>query len=212
MTNYQPYIHGSVVYKQDVYEREDWAPVEKREPKRRVDVIPGGAKGHAKETSPSHAFALRVAKITISVAVLFAGIGVGRVTLSAATVAEALEAREVKNQLEEARSSINQLEVMQSSLSNPTRIKTEAAALGMASATDSVVLDLSGDVVATDDAGNLSLAESMAMKVNIDQEAQAAAEAARIAEQEAAAAEAARQAVASGSPTPVPTTVVPAAA
>lgn len=206
MTDYQPYIYGSVVYKQDVYEREDWAPVEKREPKRRVDVIPGGAKGHAKEVSPAHAFAMRVAKVTVAVAVLFAGIGVGRVTLSAATVAEALEAREVKNQLEDARSSINQLEVMQSSLSNPTRIKTEAAALGMASATDSVVLDLSGDVVATDESGNLSLSESMAMKVNIDQEAQAAAQAARLAEEEAAAAEAAKQAVAAGSPTAAPVT------
>lgn len=198
MTDYQPYIYGTAAYKQDAYQRDDWAPVERREPKRRVDVIPGGAKGRAVEESPAHAFAMRVAKITVAVAVVFAGIGVGRVTLSAATVAEALDAREVKNQLEDARSSINQLEVMQSSLSNPTRIKTEAAALGMASATDSVVLDLSGDVVATDEAGNLSLSGSLSMMADDAREAAAAAEAARIAAEEAAAAEAAKQAMAAG--------------
>lgn len=200
MSDYQPYVYGSVAYKQEVYEREDWAPVEKREPTRRVDVIPGGAKSHAKETSPAHAFALKVAKVTVALAVTFAAVGIGRVTLSAATVAEALEAREVKNMLEDARSSINQLEVMQSSLSNPTRIKTEAAALGMASATDSVVLDLSGDVVATDDDGNLSLSDSLGMMVNLEREAAAAAEAARLAEAESAAAAAAKQAVAAGNP------------
>ncbi len=162
LPNYQPYQYGSVALKRDAYARDAYAPVApRRQPKRRVDVVPGGAKGRAQQTSPAHAFALKFAKATIVAVIVFAVVGFGRISLSAATVAEALQAREVTNQLEDSRSSINQLEVTQSTLSNPTRIKNEAAALGMTTAAETIVLDLSGDVVATDADGNLSLSGSL---------------------------------------------------
>ncbi len=152
MANNQPYNSGSVAYKYDA------VPAE---PKRRVDVIPGGGKDRASVVSPSHALALRVAKLTVAAVLVFAFVGFVRVSLNAATVAEALEAREVSSLLEDSRSSISELEVMQSSLSNPTRIKAEAALLGMGSPESTSVLDLSGDIVATDGEGNLSLSGSL---------------------------------------------------
>ncbi len=152
MANYQTYNRGSVAYKLDV------APASQE---RRVDVIPGGGRQRESAASASHALALRIAKVTLAVALVFAFVGFVRISLSAATVAEAIEAREVSSLLETSRSSINELEVEQGALSNPTRIKAEAALLGMASPDSSVVLDLSGDVVVTDAQGNLSLSGSL---------------------------------------------------
>ncbi len=57
-------------------------------------------------------------------------------------------------QISDARTEGNDLEVAQSMLSNPTRIKVEATALGMGAAADVEKIDLSGDVVVTDDVGN----------------------------------------------------------
>lgn len=137
------------------------APKRAPQPTRRIDVVSGGARGRAVEESPSHAFAIKVAKATVALVAVFAIIGFGRVTLNAATVAEALEGRQVSTQLEDARSAISELEVQQSSLSNPTRIKAEAAALGMVSPETTHVIDLSDDVVVTDEGGNLLLSESI---------------------------------------------------
>lgn len=159
MSRNAAYNYDSVAYKRDGYAYAEPAP--SRQPTRRVDVIPGGAHGRAADKSPAHSLAVKMAKATVAAAVVFAGVGFGRITLSAATVAEALEAREVSSQLETARSSISDLEVQQSSLSNPTRIKNEAAALGMSSPEATSVIDLSGDIVATDEQGNLSLSGSM---------------------------------------------------
>ena len=161
MSRNAAYNYDSVAYKYDSFDYAYEAPEPKQQPARRVGVIPGGAHGRATEQSPAHALAMKVAKATVAAVVVFAGIGFGRITLSAATVAEALEAREINTHLETVRSTISDLEVQQSSLSNPTRIKTEAAALGIASPTTSSVIDISGDVVATDEKGNLSLSDSI---------------------------------------------------
>lgn len=170
MSRYPSYNYGSVAYKTDPWV-DDYgagapsvvgvAPARKYSPKRRVDVVPGGAQGRAASTSPAHSFAVKVGKAIVAAALVFACIGIWRVTLSAATVAEALEARQLSNELDEARSTISQLEVTQSSLSNPVRIKTEAALLGMSNPETTAVIDLTQDVVATDAEGNLSLVGSL---------------------------------------------------
>lgn len=161
MSRNAAYNYDSVAYKYDSFDYAYEAPAPEQKPARRVGVIPGGAHGRAAEKSPAHQLAAKVAKATVAAVVLFAGIGFGRISLSAATVAEALEAREINTHLETARSTISELEVAQSSLSNPTRIKAEAAALGMASPASTSVIDISGDVAVTDAEGNLSLSESI---------------------------------------------------
>lgn len=161
MSRNAAYNYGSVAYKHDAYDYAYTAPEPKREPKRKLGVIPGGAHERSTEKSAAHELAVKVAKLTVAAVVIFAGIGFARISLSAATVTEALEAREVTRNLETIRSTINDLEVKQSFLSNPTRIKTAAAELGMASPATSTVIDLSGDIVVTDAEGNLSLTDSI---------------------------------------------------
>lgn len=174
MSRKAAYNFGSVAYKYDSldFDYEEGlgdgtygaqaSPARKGKPKRQLGVVPGGAHGRDQERSTEHALAAKVAKATVAAVVVFAAIGFGRITLSAATVAEALEAREITTNLEIVRSNISDLEVQQSSLSNPTRIKTEAAELGMAAPATSTVIDISGDVVVTDEDGNLSLTGSIA--------------------------------------------------
>jgi hypothetical protein len=93
--------------------------------------------------------------------VLFVAIGVCRVTLTSASVATALEVDQLATSIDSARVSGKALEVEQSTLANPTRIKSEAAALGMVAGQYTSVIDISGDVVALDAAGNLSISESI---------------------------------------------------
>lgn len=162
---YQPYIYGSAAPKRS-FSGATEAPRKKQAPTRRVDVLPGGNKAQA--LSPSHAFALKAAKATLVVIIAFAGIGFGRISLASATVTEAMQARDIKNNMEDMRSSISDMQVEQSALSNPARIKSEAEALGMASPTTTNVLDLSGDVVMTGQNGELSLTESLAAAVSAD--------------------------------------------
>lgn len=103
-----------------------------------------------------------IAKVVLAALVVFALLGVVRITLSSAAAMTSIESNELSNQIEAARTEGNQLEVAQSTLSNPARIKSQAEAMGMAAPTETVVLDLSGDVVVTDDAGSLSLSGSVA--------------------------------------------------
>ena len=98
----------------------------------------------------------------LSAFVLFAVIGFARVAISAATVTTSIESQQLAGQISDARTEGSDLEVTQSMLSNPTRIKAEAAALDMGAAADVENIDLSGDVVVTDEAGNLSLSGSVA--------------------------------------------------
>lgn len=155
----QPYIAGSAAPKRSLSGYPEQSQ-KKQAPKRRVDVVVGG--NTAKAYSPAHATALRAAKAVLVIIVAFAGIGFGRISLASATVTEALEARDVRNNLEEVRSSINDMQVEQSTLSNPARIKSEAEALGMSSPSVTHVLDLTGDLVMTEENGALSLTGSIA--------------------------------------------------
>lgn len=128
--------------------------------RRNVGVIEGGRKPQD-DLSAGHIFAIKAAKLTIIFILTFAGLGFSRITLDAATVSEAMAARQYEKQLDVARSSISDLQAEQSSLSNPTRIKSKATLLGMGSPKTIEVIDISGDIVALDAKGNLSLTDSL---------------------------------------------------
>lgn len=123
------------------------------------EVLPGGGRNTA--TSTASDAVMLFAKIVITAILVFAVIGVVRITLSSATVAVALEAKQIDAQIDDARDVGSALEVEQSSLSNPTRIKQEAAAIGMSTPATTTFMDLSGDVVVTDESGALSLTGSL---------------------------------------------------
>ena len=123
-----------------------------------IGVIPGSAQ----RTKSAADAALFFAKITAVIMVAIAIVCCVRVTLSSMAASTAMEAREISSQIDELRSSGSKLEVSLSSLSNPSFVKQEAAALGMsAPASDDVLrIDLSDDVVVTDAAGTLLLSGS----------------------------------------------------
>lgn len=134
------------------------APRIETRPASPIEVVPGaGRLGQRKASSPI----LLLARILIVGIVIFALIGMVRITLSSAAVACALEAKELDKSISAAREVGSDLEVNQSTLSNPTRIKTEAAAIGMSTPDSLRFFDLSDDVVVCDKAGNLLLAESV---------------------------------------------------
>lgn len=125
----------------------------------RIDVIPGG-RTQVQTLSPA---VITLSKIVAVALVVLALIGFARVALNSAAVTTAMESKQYTNLIEEARSSGGSLEVTQSSLSNPTRVKTEATALGMVAPENIETIVLSEDVVALNDAGNLSLSRSLAV-------------------------------------------------
>lgn len=149
MSAYPAYSFGSAARKLDERPAVPSSPIE---------VIPGaGRLVQRRATSPI----LFLARVLIVGIVIFALIGVVRITLSSAAVACALETRELDRSISAARDAGSDLEVAQSTLSNPTRIKAEATELGMATPNDLTFFDMSGDVVVCDKAGNLLLSESV---------------------------------------------------
>ena len=103
---------------------------------------------------------LRLSVICIVIAL----IAMARVAITSAAASCALETRSLQTSIETARAEGNELEVSQSVLANPSRIKAQATALGMAAPVPeySEQITLSPDIVATDGAGSLSLSESVA--------------------------------------------------
>ena len=85
-----------------------------------------------------------------------------RIALTAAAVNVEIESKSYDSLIDTARSEGSSLEVAQSSLSNPSRIKSEATALGMAAPESTSKIVLPEDIVATDGSGNLSLSQSLA--------------------------------------------------
>ncbi|MCI9261957.1 cell division protein FtsL [uncultured Adlercreutzia sp.] len=132
-------------------------------PEPRIAVVPG--QGRRAESAGLSEGVLMAAKVLAAVAVALALIAIVRVTIASASAACALETREISQNIESARSEGNDLEVAQSVLSNPARIRAQAESMGMAAPTaeftDQIILD--DDVVATDEAGNLSLSASAAV-------------------------------------------------
>ncbi|MEC4184615.1 cell division protein FtsL [Adlercreutzia sp. R21] len=128
-----------------------------------IAVVPGAGR-RAQAQEGLSAAALTLAKVCAVACIALALIAVARVAITSAAATCALETREISQSIEEARAQGNELEVAQSVLSNPTRIKTQAQAMGMMAPTPaySEQLVLPRDIVATDEAGNLSLSESTA--------------------------------------------------
>ena len=141
------------------------APERARNDRPRIDVVPGG-RPQSQEQSLS-AGVLTAARVVAVALVLLAALAMARVALSSATIEASLQEQELSTQIEEARSDGTSLEVSESLLSSPSRLKQEASALGMTSATASEVISLEEDVVVLDDSGDLSLSMSVAQAASL---------------------------------------------
>lgn len=131
-----------------------------RLPRTRVKVVPGSRPHRNAATLPSSV--LFLAKAFVVVLVVATLVSFVRITLSAATVSTSQQSSQISSEISKARSDGAELEVSQSTLSNPTRIKQQAAKLGM-SAPDSIgSIVLPQDIVTTDSSGALSLSQSVA--------------------------------------------------
>ncbi|MCI9129882.1 MAG: hypothetical protein HFJ65_06210 [Eggerthellaceae bacterium] len=150
-------------------------------PARSLEVVQGGRRA---EEHASNGVVL-FARALIILIVGFALIGCVRISLSSATVAAAMEASQIDDQISEAREVGSQLEVTQSSLANPTRVKRDALAIGMRAPATNSFIDITGDVVVRGQDGRLLLSGTVS-----EAAAQAAAAEAEAAEAEASSAEA----------------------
>lgn len=135
------------------------ARVLEQAPRTPFEVLPGGRAGKRQQADINPI--VSIAKLVLVFVIVFAVIGAVRITLSSSTVASALEAKRIENEISLARSNASELEVIQSTLSNPSRIKSEAVSIGMASPATTAYMDMSGDIVVKDADGNLSLTGSM---------------------------------------------------
>lgn len=124
-----------------------------------VEVLRGsGTRTAVQKVSGAFIAAVIIASLIVAA---WVAVGVARVALNSATVTTSLATQEISSDLDEARSYAATLEVQQSTLSNPTRVRTAAADLDMAAPVVTETIVLPTDVVATDEAGNLSLTESI---------------------------------------------------
>ena len=151
------YIYGSAAPKRDYYEHSRTERAGRHE--RGLEVIPGGRKRES--ASASYDFAMKAARITLVALIAFALISFVRISLSTATVAEAVQASEIKGELSEIKSQISSMQAQRSSLSNPVRIKKDAVVLGMVSPEQTQVIKLEKDIVVVDEEGSLSLEGSL---------------------------------------------------
>lgn len=132
-----------------------YAPV----PELEFDVIPGHRSSSDIVTLP--AWVMSVARVAVAVACVVALLACVRVALSATSVNTSIATSQLSSQIEAARSAGNDLEVQQSRLANSSHIKLEAMSLGMAAPAETTALVLPEDIVAVDEAGNLSLSGSI---------------------------------------------------
>ncbi len=151
--------HDRYAYDAHAYAQPDRARRDQRSTRADINVVPG-RKAESRTLSSSVIF---LAKTVAVVFVVLALLGCARIALSSATVTTALETRELNSQIDTVRSEGSKLEVAQSALSNPTRIKDAAGALGMYAPAYVANIDISGDVVVVDTAGRLSLSGSAAV-------------------------------------------------
>lgn len=135
------------------------APTYRREAEQSFDVIEGRRSRNEIVTLPSSV--MGVVKVVVVVAMVVAALCCVRVGLAAASVTTSIESSKISADIESARSMGNDLEVQQSQLSNSMHIRVEAAGMNMGAPATTAVVTLAPDVVATDDAGNLSLSGSL---------------------------------------------------
>lgn len=149
----QDYLYGSS------------APSLSRSSQTEFEVIPG-RRGASSDVATLPSSIIGAAKVVVVVALVIAMVCCVRVGLSAASITTSIEANRLSTQIENARSYGSDLEVQQSRLSNSTHIRVEAASLGVTPPEKTVAVVLGADVVATDEAGNLSLSGSIAALEN----------------------------------------------
>ena len=134
-------------------------PAYESEERSNISVLRGRG-AHAREQGlPQAVITLAVAAAAILVVIAL--LGFVRVTLSSATIETAKETRALSSQISIARAEGSTLEVAHSTLSNPIRIREMASALGMAAPSNVTYINFGRDIVATDEAGNLSLSGTM---------------------------------------------------
>ena len=124
-----------------------------------VRVVPGGTPREQVAQAP---FFLVVARIVAVALVIIAALGIANITLNAATLSETVTLSELTDSISKARAQGNVLEVQKGMLDNSVRIKKMAAEMGMGAPSSAALITLEPDVIATDDAGNLSFARSVA--------------------------------------------------
>lgn len=149
----QDYLYGSS------------APSLSRSSQTEFEVIPG-RRGASSDVTTLPSSIIGAAKAVVVVALVVVMVCCVRVGLSAASITTSIEANRLSTQIENARSYGSDLEVQQSRLSNSTHIRVEAASLGVTPPEKTVAVVLGADVVATDEAGNLSLSGSIAALEN----------------------------------------------
>ena len=142
------------------------APERAPERRPRIDVVPGGRTSPQPQAA-SPAVPKAAAAAVVAMLMVF-GLAVGRVALSAATIEAAEEGTAIASEIDDARAAGTTLEVSASVLSSPSNLKTAATALGMSESTGTVVVSLAEDVVACDEAGNLSLSLSVAQAADLE--------------------------------------------
>lgn len=139
------------------YQYGSTAPAPRRE--RDVRVIPG----RRRQIETLDARLIAFAKIALVALVAFAVLGCVRIGLTSLAVSSSIATSQIESNIDTARAEGTTLEVEQSKLTNPAVVKQAAEKMGMSAPVSTEMLKLPADVVATDDAGNLSLSKSLAI-------------------------------------------------
>ena len=125
-----------------------------------VRVVPGGKpRGQQVGQAP---LLIAIASVLAVVLVLVAVLGIASVSLNSATLRETVTSSELSESITKARAQGNVLDALKGTLDNSVRIKQMDYELGMAAPSYSALITLEPDIIATDDAGNLSFARSVA--------------------------------------------------
>jgi cell division protein FtsL len=131
--------------------------VQERPTRERISVVPGSRTARA----PQAVTPVLVLKIVLPVMIALMLVAVSYLFISAATVKTSMQAQALSSQIDEARSTGTSLEVTESLLSNPTRVRQQAEALGMSAPSEVGSISMAADVVVTDESGSLSLSGSV---------------------------------------------------
>ncbi|MBQ6455062.1 MAG: cell division protein FtsL [Eggerthellaceae bacterium] len=124
-----------------------------------IRVVPGGRQ---REQQTSQATMLiTLARVFAVVLVLIAVLGIASISLNSATLRATVVSSNYSEQITKARAQGNVLDSLKGTLDNSVRIKQMASELGMAAPVYSDLISLEPDVIATDEAGNLSFARSV---------------------------------------------------
>lgn len=138
--------------------RYNYAPQPRYQERPAVSPVP--ARGPVTQLDPRY---LAFARIAIVLVVLFTLVGLVRVGFASAAVSSAIEYEQVTTDIDAARAAGSALEVQVANLSNPSYVRDYATQkLGMAAPEMVETITLGQDVVALDEAGQLSLSQSLA--------------------------------------------------